>query len=91
MRLLLLPPVGLSWALVTTVLADDAAFWGTMLMVLGTLVPNTVLLFPSRAAEETEALKEDTAHLAVTVVAIAVEHAGHTATFVPEAIASAGI
>ena len=37
----------LSWALVTTVLAEDEAFWGTTLKVYGKLVPNTLLLFPS--------------------------------------------
>ena len=37
----------LSWALVTTVLAEDDALWGATLKVHGKLVPKTVLLFPS--------------------------------------------
>lgn len=38
--------VGLSWALVTTVLAEDEAF-NVTLRVHAKLVPNTELLFPS--------------------------------------------
>lgn len=59
--------VGLSWALVTTVLADDAAFWGTMLMVLGTLVPNTVLLFPSCRQEKFQRQNSSSGSRAVTL------------------------
>jgi hypothetical protein len=72
MRLLLLPPVLLSWALVTTVLVDDDAFCPTTLKVHDKLVPNTLLLFPPRGEEDALAAKPETAlRAAATVVAMA--------------------